>query len=137
MKVFGILMLIVLVLFALTVLTLYSLPYIIAEIKSFKERMHTAIKDKKLDIEKRSQERQHRDEIKRTKDFELANKKLDAKLNKLDKQIKILDEKQAMARQLKKTTVDKKAELNNKPKPEHVEEQQTIEDIILPENNQE
>mgnify|MGYP003436956324 CR=1 FL=1 len=115
MEIFGIIMLIILVAFALTVVVLYVLPFIVVECKSLSYRIKKGMADKKIDIDKRSEERQHRDERKREKDFELANRKLDAKLQKLDKQIKILDEKQAVVKELKKTTTTQKAELNKKP----------------------
>ena len=106
-----------------------------SECKTLSFKIKRAIEDKKLDAQKRSEARQHRDELKREKDFELANKRLDAKLLKVDKQIKLQTQKLELAKQLKETTTVQKAELNKttvtkvvaQPKEEKVE---TIEENL-------
>ena len=115
MEIFGWIVLVLLGLFATSMLVVFALPFIVSELKMLGYKIKKACEDKKLDADKRSEERRNRDAVKRQKDFELANKKLDGKLQKLDKQIKILDEKQAVVKELKKTTSAQKAELNSKP----------------------
>lgn len=112
MLVFGWICMIVLMLLGLLLLGILTGPFIIAKIRTFAYRVKRYIDDEKQDIEKRSEERKHRDEIKRQKDFELANKKLDAKLNKVDKQIKLQTEKLKLAEKLKRQTAMEKDELN-------------------------
>ena len=112
MLVFGWICMIVLMLLGLLLLGILTGPFIIAKIRTFAYRVKRYIDDEKQDIEKRSEERKHRDEIKRQKDFELANKKLDAKLNKVDKQIKLQTEKLKLAEKLKRQTTMEKDELN-------------------------
>lgn len=111
MEVFGWIALCLLAAFGLFIIGLLLAPYILTKIKSFKYKVDSAIADEKLDIDRRSNERRRRDEIKREKDFELANKKLDAKLNKIDKQIKIHTEKLKLADELKKQTALEQDEL--------------------------
>ena len=112
MLVFGWICMIVLMLLGLLLLGILTGPFIIAKIRTFAYRVKRYIDDENQDIEKRSEERKHRDEIKRQKDFELANKKLDAKLNKVDKQIKLQTEKLKLAEKLKRQTAMEKDELN-------------------------
>lgn len=112
MLVFGWISLILLGLFGLFMIGLYIGPFVISKIKSFSYRVKSYIEDEKLDADKRSDERKRRDEIKRQKDFELANKKLDAKINKVDKQIKLHTKKIELAEKLKKETEDLKDEVN-------------------------
>ena len=90
---FGWISLICLGIVGLGIIVLITYPYVISEIKSLKYRTEKLIEDKKLDADKKSEERKKRDEIKREKENELANKKLDAKLQKLDKQIEIYKKK--------------------------------------------
>lgn len=115
MEIFGWIVLVLLALFAVGMLVIFALPFVISEVKMLGYKIKRACEDKKLDADKRSEEKRNRDAIKRQKDFELANKKLDGKLQKLDKQIKVLDEKQAIVRELRKTTTAQKEELNQKP----------------------
>ena len=114
MEIFGIIMTVLLIVFALGIIGVYVTPFIVVEVRTLKYRIQKGLADKKADIDKRSDERRNRDERKREKDFELANKKLDAKLSKLDKQIKLYDEKQTLAKELKKAAANQKAELNSK-----------------------
>lgn len=96
-----------------TVLTcLLAGPAIIAKIKNFKYNIRKRCEDEQLDIDKRSEERKHRNEIRRQKDFELANKKLDIKLNKVNKKIEIQTKKLKLAEELRKQTEVEKSELN-------------------------
>lgn len=127
MEIFGIIMLILLVTFALGIIAIYVTPYIVVEAKALVYKIKKGIEDKKKDIDKRSEERQHRDEIKRSKDFELANKKLDNKINKVDKKIELQQKKLTLAQELKQATVTQKAELA-KSKPAKV----TKEELAIP-----
>ena len=65
MDVFGWIMVALFILFALFIIVLVVIPYIIIEIKALTYKIHKGVQDKKKDIDKRSEERQHRDEIKR------------------------------------------------------------------------
>ena len=101
------------VLISLAILVVFTIPFVVTETKLMKEKIKRSIEDKMYDLDKRSEEKRHRDEIRRQKDFELANKKLDNKLLKVDKQIKIHEQKLKLAKELKETTVIQKDELQN------------------------
>ena len=116
MNIFGWIMLSVLAVFGVFILILFVIPFIVTECKTMQEKIKRAIADKQYDLEKRSEERRHRDEIKRAKDFELANRKLDAKLQKVDKQIALQQKKLSLAKQLKDTTTEQKAQLQKTAK---------------------
>ncbi len=113
MEIFGWILFILLALFALAILVVFTIPFVVTETKLMKEKIKRSIEDKMYDLDKRSEEKRHRDEIRRQKDFELANKKLDNKLLKVDKQIKIHEQKLKLAKELKETTVIQKDELQN------------------------
>ena len=104
MEVFGWIVLSVLAIFAIFILVIFTIPFIVTECKMMKEKIRRSIEDKKFDLEKRSEARRHRDEVKREHDFELANKKLDAKLQKVDKKIEIQTKKLKLANELKQAT---------------------------------
>ena len=93
MDIFGWILFSLLAIFGLGILVIFTIPFVVTETKMMSEKIKRAIKDKEYDLDKRSEERRHRDEIKREKDFELSNKKLDNKLLKVDKQIKIHEQK--------------------------------------------
>ena len=116
MNIFGWIMLSVLAVFGIFILILFVIPFIVTECKTMQEKIKRAIADKQYDLEKRSEERRHRDEVKRAKDFELANRKLDAKLQKVDKQIALQQKKLSLAKQLKDTTTEQKAQLQKTAK---------------------
>lgn len=116
MNIFGWIMLSVLAVFGIFILILFVIPFIVTECKTMQEKIKRAIADKQYDLEKRSEERRHRDEVKRAKDFELANRKLDAKLQKVDKQIALQQKKLSLAKQLKDTTAEQKAQLQKAAK---------------------
>lgn len=132
MEIFGIIMTVLLIVFALGIIGVYVTPFIVVEARTLKYRIQKGLADKKADIDKRSDERRNRDERRREKDFELANKKLDAKLSKLDKQIKIYDEKQTLAKELKKAAVSQKAELN-KSKSSKTDKVVDTDELAIPE----
>ena len=124
MDIFGWILFSLLALFGLGILVIFTIPFVVTETKMMSEKIKRAIKDKEYDLDKRSEERRHRDEIKREKDFELANKKLDNKLLKVDKQIKIHEQKLKLAKELKVTTTEQKQELE---KHEHKQKQILLE----------
>lgn len=109
MAVFGWIMLIVLGLFGFGILVLFTFPFIVSEFVAMKIKIERAVDDRKFDVQKRSETRRHRDELKRQKYNELADKKLDVKLQKVDKQIKIYQKKLELAQELKEAT---QAEIN-------------------------
>ena len=113
MLIFGWISLILLGLFGLFMIFLMVGPFVLSKVKTFNYRIKSYVEDEKLDADKRSDERKHRDEIKRQRDFELANRKLDIKLNKVDKKIKIQTEKLRLAEKIKKETTEEKIILNN------------------------
>ena len=116
MIVFGWISMIALMLFGLFMLGLTAGPFVISKIKNFSYRLKRYIEDEKLDVDKRSEERRNRQETKRVRDFELANKKLDNKLNKVNKQIKIQTEKLRLAEELKQRTEEERFEYRNEAK---------------------
>lgn len=124
MDIFGWILFSLLAVFGLGILVIFTIPFVVTETKMMSEKIKRAIKDKEYDLDKRSEERRHRDEIKREKDFELANKKLDNKLLKVDKQIKIHEQKLKLAKELKVTTTEQKQELE---KHEHKQKQILLE----------
>ena len=124
MEIFGWILFSLLAVFGLGILVIFTIPFVVTETKMMSEKIKRAIKDKEYDLDKRSEERRHRDEIKREKDFELANKKLDNKLLKVDKQIKIHEQKLKLAKELKVTTTEQKQELE---KPEQKQKQILLE----------
>lgn len=132
MEVFGWIALSVLAVFAIFILVIFTIPFVVTECKMMKEKIKRSIEDKKFDLEKRSEARRHRDEVKREKDFELANKKLDAKLQKVDKKIEIQTKKLKLAQSLKEDTKNAKTELMKKApaKKEHkIEEKTNIQEL--------
>lgn len=111
MEIFGWIMLSILACFGIFVLVVFVIPFIVTECKMMGKKIAKAIEDKQYDLQKRSDERRRRDEIKREKDFELANRKLDAKLQKVDKQIALQQKKLSLAKELKQATTEQKVEL--------------------------
>ena len=112
MDIFGWIMLILLAVFGMAVLVVFAIPFVVTETTMMGYKIKRAIEDKKIDIDKRSEAKRNRNEIKRQKDFELANKKLDAKLLKVDKQIQLHQKKFELAQELKSATITQKEELN-------------------------
>lgn len=111
MEIFGWIMLALLAAFGIFILVLFVIPFIASESKALGYKIKKAVQDRKEDIDKRSEARKHRDEIKRQRDFELADKKLDAKLLKVDKQIELHNKKLKIANELKVATRTKKEKL--------------------------
>ena len=114
MDIFGWIMLILLATFGMAILVVFAITFVVTETKMMGYKIKRAIEDKKIDIEKRSEARRNRNEVKRQKDFELANKKLDNKIMKVNKQIALHQKKADLANQLKDETIAKKEELNKK-----------------------
>ena len=111
MVVFGWIMLALLAAFGFGILVTFAIPFVVTEFRTMGYKIKKAFQDKKEDIDKRSEARKHRDEIKRQRDFELADKKLDAQLLKVDKKIEIHNKKLKLANELKATTKARKEEL--------------------------
>ena len=111
MEIFGWIMLALLAAFGIFILVLFVIPFIVSESKALGYKIKKAVQDKMADIDKRSEARKHRDEIKRQRDFELADKKLDAQLMKVDKKIELHNKKIKLANELKATTRARKEEL--------------------------
>ena len=137
MEIFGWIILALLAAFGIFILVLFTIPFIASESKALSYKIKKAIEDRKEDIDKRSEARKHRDEIKRQRDFELADKKLDAKLLKVDKQIELHNKKLKIANELKAATKTKKEELKQetavklaKPIIEEIKEEEIKEEEI-------
>jgi len=122
MEIFGWIMLALLAAFGIFILVLFVIPFIVSESKALGYKIKKAVQDKREDIDKRSEARKHRDEIKRQRDFELADKKLDAKLLKVDKQIELHNKKLKLANELKDATKSRKEILRKENTLKHVEE---------------
>lgn len=122
MEIFGWIMLALLAAFGFGILIVFVIPFIVTEFKAMGYKIKRAIQDKKEDIDKRSEARKHRDEIKRQRDFELADKKLDAKLLKVDKQIELHNKKLKLANELKDATKSRKEILRKENAPKQIEE---------------
>ena len=112
MIVIGWLATILLAMFGLFILGILVGPFVVAKVKTFTYRLKKWCDDEILDVNKRSEERRNRKELKRQKDFELADKKLDVKLNKVNKQIKIQTEKLRLAEDLRKQTEEQRRGIN-------------------------
>lgn len=113
MQIFGWMMMIVLALFGLFVVGILIGPFVVAKIKSFKFRIEKFVEDEKIDIEEKSEARKNRQETKRQKEFELANLKLDSKIEKVDKQINLYKKKLMMVQDLKESKILEKQNLVN------------------------
>ena len=114
MEIFGWLLFILLALFGIAILVIFTIPFIVTEVTMMKEKINRAISDKKFDLDKRSEARQNRDTIKRQKEFELADRKLEAKLQKIDKQLQLHEKKIELAKQYKEQALAEKEEINAK-----------------------
>ena len=62
MLIFGWICMIALMLFGLFILGLLTGPFVISKVKTFGYRLGKASEDEKLDVDKRSEERQRRDD---------------------------------------------------------------------------
>ena len=100
MAVFGWFVLIIFALVGLGISLLYVVPFIIAQIKLTTLKTNQAIADGKRDIEKRSKEKQLRNDILAEKKKVLANRKLEKKVHKLETKIANEDSKMAIQKEL-------------------------------------
>lgn len=114
MVIFGWIALVVLAILGVGLISLYITPYIASEICSLTYRIKRAIEDKKEDTDKISEARRKRYEIKRQKQNELADKKLEVKLKKVAKQIEIYEKKIKLTEELKQSAEQVKKELTAK-----------------------
>jgi len=107
MEVFGWFCLVLLMVFAIAIISFcvvfYLYPLMVTECKTFKEKMRVCVEDRKYDIGEKSKARRNRDEIKRKKQEELEEQKLENKQNKIDAQIKLLREKAELCEKAKKS----------------------------------
>lgn len=142
MAVIGWIAIILLALLGLVTACLAIYPFLASKVLALKHKTSRFVEDEKLDIDKRSEERKHRQEIKRHKDFELADKKLDAKLSKVNKKIKIQMEKLRLAQELEKELTGERLSVpaeshhhhHHRPEPvveEPVEEEPEIQEPII------
>ena len=108
MAVFGWIALSILAVFGVGMLVLFAIPFVVSEVKTLSYKIKTFITDKKFDVDQKSEARRKRDEIRRLKQNELADKKLEVKLQKVNKQIDIYKKKLALSEELKQSVVAEK-----------------------------
>lgn len=124
MEIFGWICLVTFALYGFFMLGIIVGPYVISKVKSFKYRTDAYIEAERVDADKRAEDKINRDDIKRKKDLELADKKLEVKLSKVDKQIKLQSEKLELAKKLKRQLADEVEErqevVQETPKQERV-----------------
>ena len=84
MYIIGIILAIIFSLFGIGIICLYTLPYVIGEIKCISYKIESIVGDIKSDIDKRSAARRNRLERKRERVLKLKDKKLDAKISKVN-----------------------------------------------------
>lgn len=108
MAVFGWIALSILAVFGVGMLVLFAIPFVASEVKTLSYKIKSFITDKKFDVDQKSEARRKRDEIRRFKQNELADKKLEVKLQKVNKQIDIYKKKLALSEELKQSVVAEK-----------------------------
>lgn len=111
MEILGWILFSLLAIFGLAILVVFAIPFIVTETTMMKEKIKRAVSDKKYDLDKRSEQRRNRDSLKREKENELAEKKLEAKMLKVDKQIELQQKRISLAKELKEQAEAEKADL--------------------------
>ena len=111
MEILGWILFSLLAIFGLAILVVFAIPFIVTETTMMKEKIKRSVSDKKYDLDKRSEQRRNRDALKREKENELAEKKLEAKMLKVDKQIELQQKRISLAKELKEQAEAEKADL--------------------------
>lgn len=117
MNIFGWIILSILATFGLGIAVLLVIPFLLSLFKTVSYKVKKQIENAKIDIDARASQKKIRQEKLRTAQNELANKKLQNKLNKIAKQIELEEQKLAL---------DK--ELENNKQEEEVAKEETIND---------
>lgn len=113
MNIFGWIILSILATFGLGIAVLLVIPFLLSLFKTISYKVKKQIENAKIDIDARASQKKIRQEKLRTAQNELANKKLQNKLNKIAKQIELEEQKLALDKELE----------NNKQEEEVVKEE--------------
>ena len=116
MNIFGWIILSILATFGLGIAVLLVIPFLLSLFKTISYKVKKQIENAKIDIDARASQKKIRQEKLRTAQNELANKKLQNKLNKIAKQIELEEQKLALDKELennKKEEVVKEEIINN------------------------
>ena len=100
MNIFGWIILSILATFGLGIAVLLVIPFLLSLFKTISYKVKKQIENAKIDIDARSSQKKIRLEKLRTAQNELANKKLQNKLNKIAKQIDLEEQKLALNKEL-------------------------------------
>lgn len=113
MNIFGWIILSILATFGLGIAVLLVIPFLLSLFKTISYKVKKQIENAKIDIDARASQKKIRQEKLRTAQNELADKKLQNKLNKIAKQIELEEQKLALDKELE----------NNKQEEEVVKEE--------------
>ena len=116
MNIFGWIILSILATFGLGIAVLLVIPFLLSLFKTISYKVKKQIENAKIDIDARASQKKIRQEKLRTAQNELANKKLQNKLNKIAKQIELEEQKLALDKELennKQEEVVKEEIINN------------------------
>lgn len=100
MNIFGWIILSILATFGLGIAVLLVIPFLLSLFKTISYKVKKQIENAKIDIDARACQKKIRQEKLRTAQNELANKKLQNKLNKIAKQIDLEEQKLALDKEL-------------------------------------
>lgn len=103
MNIFGWIILSILATFGLGIAVLLVIPFLLSLFKTISYKVKKQIENAKIDIDARASQKKIRQEKLRTAQNELANKKLQNKLNKIAKQIELEEQKLALDKELENT----------------------------------
>ena len=100
MNIFGWIILSILATFGLGIAVLLVIPFLLSLFKTISYKVKKQIENAKIDIDARASQKKIRQEKLRTAQNELADKKLQNKLNKIAKQIELEEQKLALDKEL-------------------------------------
>ena len=100
MNIFGWIILSILATFGLGIAVLLVIPFLLSLFQTISYKIKKQIENAKIDIDARASQKKIRLEKLRTAQNELANKKLQNKLNKIAKQIDLEEQKLALDKEL-------------------------------------
>ena len=100
MNIVGWIILSILATFGLGIAVLLVIPFLLSLFKTISYKVKKQIENAKIDIDARASQKKIRQEKLRTAQNELANKKLQNKLNKIAKQIELEEQKLALDKEL-------------------------------------
>lgn len=100
MNIFGWIILSILATFGLGIAVLLVIPFLLSLFKTISYKVKKQMENAKIDIDARANQKKIRQEKLRTAQNELADKKLQNKLNKIAKQIELEEQKLALDKEL-------------------------------------